>query len=122
MLAVAVYHGVGKSIELFKNSPLRTASKAVAGSRPKEGITVVLFKLERRSPNTTRMRYALQSLYKKNSVVLVRKRTIPIERSPPVSEASANFSGERMLRGQRYGSLRPYLRLSRSGAATFPFT
>jgi hypothetical protein len=28
-----------------------------------------------------------------NSVVLVRKRTIPIERSPPVSEASANFSG-----------------------------
>jgi hypothetical protein len=25
--------------------------------------------------------------------VLVRKRTIPIERSPPVSEASANFSG-----------------------------
>jgi hypothetical protein len=32
-------------------------------------------------------------LKKKNSVVLVRKRTIPIERSPPVSEASANFSG-----------------------------
>jgi hypothetical protein len=30
---------------------------------------------------------------KKNSVVLVRKRNIPIERSPPVSEASANFSG-----------------------------
>jgi hypothetical protein len=30
---------------------------------------------------------------KKNSVVLVRQRTIPIERSPPVSEASANFSG-----------------------------
>jgi hypothetical protein len=29
----------------------------------------------------------------KNSVVLVRKRTIPIERSPPVSEANANFSG-----------------------------
>jgi hypothetical protein len=27
------------------------------------------------------------------SVVLVRKRTIPIERSPPVSEASANFCG-----------------------------
>jgi hypothetical protein len=28
-----------------------------------------------------------------NSVVLVHKRTIPIERSPLVSEASANFSG-----------------------------
>jgi hypothetical protein len=31
--------------------------------------------------------------YKKNSVVLARKRTIPIERSPLVSEASANFNG-----------------------------
>jgi hypothetical protein len=30
---------------------------------------------------------------KKNSVVLVSQQTIPIERSPPVSEASANFSG-----------------------------
>jgi hypothetical protein len=30
---------------------------------------------------------------KEYSVVLVRKRTIPIEQSPPVSEASANFSG-----------------------------
>jgi hypothetical protein len=29
----------------------------------------------------------------KNSVVLVRQRIIPIERSPPVSEDSANFSG-----------------------------
>jgi hypothetical protein len=32
-------------------------------------------------------------IIKNNSVVLVRKRTILIERSPPVSEASANFSG-----------------------------
>jgi hypothetical protein len=30
---------------------------------------------------------------KNKSVVLVRKRIKPIERSPPVSEASANFSG-----------------------------
>jgi hypothetical protein len=30
---------------------------------------------------------------KKTPWFLVRKRTIPIERSPPVSEASANFSG-----------------------------
>jgi hypothetical protein len=28
---------------------------------------------------------------KKNSMVLVRKRTIPIERSPPVSKASALY-------------------------------
>jgi hypothetical protein len=37
--------------------------------------------------------YRVMILKKKNSVVLVRKRTIPIERSPLVSEASANFSG-----------------------------
>jgi hypothetical protein len=30
---------------------------------------------------------------KKTPWFLARKRTIPIERSPPVSEASANFSG-----------------------------
>jgi hypothetical protein len=29
----------------------------------------------------------------KNSMVLVPKRTVPIERSPLVSEDSANFSG-----------------------------
>jgi len=29
----------------------------------------------------------------KNSVALVRKRTIPTERSPPVGEVSANFCG-----------------------------
>jgi hypothetical protein len=28
-----------------------------------------------------------------NSVALVRKRTIPTERPPPVGEVSANFSG-----------------------------
>jgi len=31
--------------------------------------------------------------YKLNSVALVRERTIPTERSPPVGEVSANFSG-----------------------------
>ena len=30
---------------------------------------------------------------KKNSVALVRKRTIPTERPPPVGEVSANFYG-----------------------------
>ena len=30
---------------------------------------------------------------KKNSVALVRKRTIPTERPPPVGEVSANFCG-----------------------------
>jgi hypothetical protein len=37
--------------------------------------------------------YVSATIKKKNSVVLVHKRTIPTERSPPVSEASANFSG-----------------------------
>ena len=31
--------------------------------------------------------------FKKNSVALVRKRTIPTERPPPVGEVSANFCG-----------------------------
>jgi hypothetical protein len=39
MQTVAVYHGVGKLMELFKSSLLRPANKAVAGSRPKEDIT-----------------------------------------------------------------------------------
>jgi hypothetical protein len=40
-------------------------------------------------------RRMIKKIYKikKNSVVLVRSRTIPIEQSPPVSEANANFSG-----------------------------
>jgi len=32
-------------------------------------------------------------LLKKNSVALVRERTIPTERPPPVGEVSANFCG-----------------------------
>ena len=33
------------------------------------------------------------SIYKKNSVALVRERTIPTEQPPPVGEVSANFCG-----------------------------
>ena len=32
-------------------------------------------------------------IYKLNSVALVRERTIPTERPPPVGEVSANFCG-----------------------------
>jgi len=35
----------------------------------------------------------LDKLLKKNSVALVRERTIPTERPPPVGEVSANFCG-----------------------------
>ena len=40
---------------------------------------------------------ASQYLYRKeeNSVALVRERTIPTERPPPVGEVSANFCGYR---------------------------
>jgi hypothetical protein len=48
-----------------------------------------------------------------NSVVSVRERTIPTERSPLVGEDSDNFCGERVPRGQLFGSLRPYSRISR---------
>jgi hypothetical protein len=34
-----------------------------------------------------------QDIKKKNSVALVRKRTIPTERTPHVGEVSANFCG-----------------------------
>jgi hypothetical protein len=37
----------------------------------------------------------------KNSVALVRQRTIPIEQPPLLGEVSANFSGQRVSRGQR---------------------
>jgi hypothetical protein len=41
-----------------------------------------------------------------NSVVLSPLENIPFELSPPVSEASVNFSGQRVSRGQRNESLR----------------
>jgi hypothetical protein len=44
----------------------------------------------------------------KNSVALVRERTIPTELPPLVGQVSANFRGQWMLRGQRDGSLRLY--------------
>jgi hypothetical protein len=47
--------------------------------------------------------------HKKNSVAVVRKRTIPTERSPLVGELSANVSGYRVLRGQRNEFPRPLI-------------
>jgi hypothetical protein len=46
---------------------------------------------------------------KKSYVASVRERTIPTEWPPLVGEVSANFCGYRVPRGQREGSLRPYL-------------
>jgi hypothetical protein len=59
------------------------------------------------SPNT-----AKQNKTKKketNSVALVRKPTIPTERPPLVGEVSANFSGQKVSRGQRNESPRPLI-------------
>jgi hypothetical protein len=41
--------------------------------------------------------------------LLVGQRTIPTERPPLVGEVSANFSGEKMLRGQRNESPWPLI-------------
>jgi hypothetical protein len=41
---------------------------------------------------------------------LVRGGIIPTERQPLVGEVSANFCGQRMLRGQHNGSLQTYSR------------
>jgi hypothetical protein len=49
---------------------------------------------------------------KRNSVALVRKRTVPIERPPLIGEVSAKFCGENMSRGQRDGSPRPLISIS----------
>jgi len=43
------------------------------------------------------------------SVALVRTRTIPTERPPPVGEVSANFSDRGVSRGQRNGSPQPLI-------------
>ena len=44
------------------------------------------------------------------SVALVRERTIPTERPPPVGEVSANFFADRgVSRSQRNGSPRPLI-------------
>jgi hypothetical protein len=42
-------------------------------------------------------------------MVWVRERTIPTERPPPGGEVIANLCGQRVLRGQRDASLRPYI-------------
>jgi hypothetical protein len=45
----------------------------------------------------------------KNSVAVVRKRTIPTERPPLVGEVSANLCGQRVLRGERNEFPRPLI-------------
>ena len=45
---------------------------------------------------------------KLNSMALVRKRTIPTERPPPVGEVVPTFAGRGVSRGQRNESPRPF--------------
>ena len=56
-----------------------------------------------------------------SSVALVRERTIPTERPPPVGEVSANFffADTGVSRGQRNESPRPLISVFWTGAATF---
>ena len=55
-----------------------------------------------------------------HSVALVRERTIPTERPPPVGEVSAKLFADRgVSRGQRNGSPRPLISVFWTGAATF---
>jgi len=46
---------------------------------------------------------------KLNSVALVRKRTIPTERPPPVGELVPTFADRGVSRGQRNGSPQPLI-------------
>jgi hypothetical protein len=54
-----------------------------------------LFVLPSKFPYTSRTSILKNS--KKNSVALVRERTIPTERPPPVGEVSANFCEYHLL-------------------------
>jgi hypothetical protein len=47
-----------------------------------------------------------KDLKKRNSVALVRERTIPTEQPPLIGEVSANFCGSRVSCGQRNGFTR----------------
>jgi hypothetical protein len=49
---------------------------------------------------------------KLNSVVVIRDRTIPTERQPLIGEVSSKVCEQRVSRGQRNGSPRPYSRFS----------
>ena len=58
------------------------------------GITIPLSNVQKRVAETTCVSgRTLCRVLKLNSVALVRKRTIPTERPPPVGEVSANFCG-----------------------------
>jgi hypothetical protein len=52
-------------------------------------------------------------------MVWVRGRTIPTKRPQLVGEVIANVCGQRVICGQRDGSLRPYTRFSRQGPLLF---
>ena len=55
----------------------------------------------------------------KNSMALVRKRTIPTERPPPVGEVSANFCGQRGVTWSAQRIPRPLISVFWTEAATF---
>ena len=52
--------------------------------------------------------YTGEKALKLNSVALVRERTIPTERPPPVGEEVPTFAGRGVSRGQRNDSPRPF--------------
>jgi hypothetical protein len=56
------------------------------------------------------------------SVVLVRERTIPTERPPPVGDVSANFCGERGVTWSAQRIPTTVNRFSRPGASTFLYS
>jgi len=52
-------------------------------------------------------------------VALVRERTIPTERTPPVAKLVPTFADGGVSRGQRNGSPRPLISVFWTGVATF---
>jgi hypothetical protein len=67
------------------------------GWMPIQAVLPTVYKIKKLWKTTKAQQRALG--LKRNSMVWVRKRTIPIERPPLVGEVSANFCGYRVPRG-----------------------
>ena len=76
-------------------------------------LTIVFFIVESDTVKSIDVLHILQHtrhyrVLKLNSVALVRERTIPTERPPPVDEVVPTFAGRGVSRGQRNESPRPF--------------
>jgi hypothetical protein len=97
-LAIHCHCSKGFSATGYSRISMRVSLSKVADRFTKLLVVTYLLKLE------SSCGVAMQP-GRRNSVDLVRERTIPAEQPPLVGEVSADFCGSRALRGQHNGSL-----------------